>query len=257
MHPIKSIEARMQGYTMNNFQKSKYAKMIRNFKNIHAGETCFIIGNGPSLKAEDLTKINNKGYPTFAFNRIYHIFDSTNWRPSYYISQDEKTLFNCQSEVNAMDIKYKFIPLFHYYYHNIKIQNAYYFRFKANNDGLPFFTEDFSDYVGDSTTVAYTAAQLAVYMGFRKIYLIGVDHNFSLYQNDRGEIIRDESVKDYFTDAYNTDKKDLYIPNLDKSTQAFISMRKYCDEHGIDVFNVTRGGKLEVFQRADIDKILL
>lgn len=256
MNPIKSIQARYQAYTMAHFEKSKYAKKLREFKNIHKGETCFIIGNGPSLSSDDLELIHQKNIPTFAFNRIYFMFDKTQWRPTYYISQDEKTLSNCQTEVNEMNLDYKFIPLFHKYYHNINIDNALYFKLAfGNKDGKLKFSEDISCYFGDSSTVACTAVQFAVYMGFKKIYLIGVDHNFSVYRNSKGEIIHDDKVKDYFAKEYNSDKEELYIPNLDSSTMAYISVKEYCDKNGIEIYNATRGGKLEVFERADFDKL--
>lgn len=256
IHPIKSIVAHQQSWALNNFEKTKYSKKLKQFKNIHDGETCFIIGNGPSLKAEDLDKLYEKHIPTFGFNRIYLMFDNTNWRPSYYVSQDEKMLGNCKELVNQMDLKYKFIPLFHKYYHDISIDNAYYFKLSLDKNEKTFFSEDISIYIGDSTTVACSAIQIAVYMGFKKIYLIGVDHSFSTYKNDKGEIINDETVRDYFSDEYFKDKAQLYIPNLDASTRAFLVMREYCDSHGIEIYNATRGGKLEVFKRVDLDETL-
>lgn len=256
MHPIKSIESRYQGYTLEHFSKSKYAKALRGFKSIHSGEACFIIGNGPSLSAEDLSEIKKVGLDSFAFNRIYLMFDKTDWRPTYYVSQDEKTLKNCTNEVNGMSLPYKFIPLFHKYYHNIQIDNALLFKLKSDKDNNIIFSDDISNYIGDSTTVAFTAAQIAVYMGYQRIYLLGVDHSFSTYQNDKGELIYDFSVKDYFSEEYNKDKNELYIPNLDASTRAFIAMKDYCDAHGIKVCNATRGGKLEVFPRVDFDEII-
>ena len=75
-------------------------------------------------------------------------------------------------------------------------------------------------------------------------------------QNDKGEIIRDENAKDYFTDSYNADKDELYIPNLDASTRTFLKMKKNCDAAGIEVYNATRGGKLEVFPRVNFDDLL-
>ena len=253
MNPIKSIEARYQSLIMNNFEKTKYAKQLRLLKDIHRGQACFIIGNGPSLTAEDLEVIHKHSIPTFAFNRIYLMFDKTNWRPTYYMSQDEKTLKNCVDQVSAMDLKYKFIPINLKFYMDISIKNATYF--KMNHQPANSFSSDISSFVGNSNTVAFTAAQFAAYMGFNKIYLIGVDHNFSVTVNSKGDIIRDNSVKDYFTEAYNKDKDELYIPNLDESTKAYIAMKKYCDSNNIEVYNATRGGKLEVFPRVDFDKI--
>ena len=68
--------------------------------------------------------------------------------------------------------------------------------------------------------------------------------------------INDETVRDYFSDEYFKDKAQLYIPNLDASTRAFLVMREYCDKHDIEIYNATRGGRLEVFQRVDLDKVL-
>ena len=107
-----------------------------------------------------------------------------------------------------------------------------------------------------SSTVACTAIQFAVYMGFKKIFLIGIDHSFSTYKNEKGEIIKDDSIKDYFVDEYNKDQTELYIPSLYASTRAFIVMKEYCDSHGIEIFNATRGGKLEVFPRVDFDEVI-
>lgn len=256
MRLFLSINSRYKKFVLDNFQNSKYSKRLRSLQNIHLNETCFIIGNGPSLLSDDLDLINKNNISTFAFNRIYFMFDKTEWRPTYYISQDEKTLKNCTKEVNQMDLPYKFIPLNLHYYYDIAIDNAIYFKSVNPKGAYPVLSDDVSVYVESSNTVAVTAAQFAAYMGFKKIYLIGVDHNFSTYQNDKGEIIQDNSAKDYFTDEYNKDKAELYVPNIDASTRAFISMKKFCDEKAIEVYNATRGGKLEVFPRVDFDEVM-
>lgn len=253
MHPIKSIEAHYQTYVIKHFSKSKYSTELRKFRNKHDGESCFIVGNGPSLSPDDLEVLHKNNIPTFGFNRIFLMFDKTDWRPTYYISQDEKMLRNCMEQVNEMDLPYKLIPLQLKYYFGINIKDAIYFNMQAD-DSVPF--GEFANIVGNSNTVAYTAAQLAAYMGFKKIYLIGVDHSFSVVKNDKGEIIRDENAKDYFTDSYNADKDELYIPNLDASTRTFLKMKKNCDAAGIEVYNATRGGKLEVFPRVNFDDLL-
>ena len=89
-----SFEARVIQPTMqNNFENTSYGKTLSSYKNKYSGKRCFLIGNGPSLKAEDLTKLYKNGDITFAFNRVYNIFDDTEWRPKFYISQDEKIVW--------------------------------------------------------------------------------------------------------------------------------------------------------------------
>lgn len=85
--------------------------------------------------------------------------------------------------------------------------------------------------------------------------MLGIDHNFRVTQNNKGEIIVDNNVKDYFCDEYNKDKEELYIPNVENTTLSYIIARKHCEEKGIKIYNATRGGKLEVFERVDFDKL--
>jgi hypothetical protein len=237
------------------FPLSQNALTLKNFRNKHLNERCFIIGNGPSLKAEDLDKLKNE--ITFAFNRIYYIFDKTDWRPTYYCSEDEKTIFPSKEEINNLGIEHKFFPVNFPWDYKIKFKNSLYFIFKFDNEKVePRFSNDIVKGIYWGNTVAYTAIQLAIYMGIKEIYLLGVDHNFRKMINDKGEIVIDEKAKDYFTEKYNKDKEDLYIPNIEISTRAFIAAKKYADNHSIKIYNSTRGGKLEVFERVDFDKIL-
>lgn len=234
---------------------SKTGKNIQSLKNIHLGKRCFIIGNGPSLTTKDIDKLKNE--ITFAFNRIYYIFDKTNWRPTYYCSEDDKTIFKSKEEINNLKVKHKFFPVNYPWDYKIHFKNANYYIFKFGDRNVePRFSEDIVKGIYWGNTVAYTAIQMAVYMGIKEIYLLGVDHNFSKMINDKGEIIIDKTAKDYFTEKYNSDKEDLYIPNIEVSTRAFIAAKKYAENHNIKIYNATRGGKLEVFERVDFDKIL-
>lgn len=236
------------------FPLSKNGKRIKALKNVHKNERCFIIGNGPSLTIDDLNKLKKE--VTFAFNRIFYIFDQTEWRPTYYCSEDDKTIFNSREEINNLKIENKFFPVNFPRDYKIQFNNARYYIFKIGDRNVELkFSEDIVKGIYWGNTVAYTAIQIAVFMGIKEIYLLGVDHNFSKMVNDKGEMIIDKTVKDYFTEKYNTDKDDLYIPNVEVSTRAFSAAKKYADKNKIKIINATRGGKLEVFERVDFNKI--
>lgn len=254
-----SFQARIiQPSMQEHFERTRYGKEIAKYRGAYQGKRCFLVGNGPSLKAEDLTKLYVHDEITFAFNRIYNIFQETYWRPSFYISQDEKMLLGCVDIVDRLELPVKFVPIQLYWYHDINIHDAVYFNmnWKQAEDPKDFsFSDDVSHEIASSDTGMYTAVQMAVYMGFSEIYFIGVDHHFRISQNNKGEIIIDNSVKDYFSDKYNLDKENLYIPNTEKSTRTYIAMKEHCDKRGVKVYNATRGGKLEVFPRVDFDTL--
>ena len=257
----KSVQARIvQPYIQQHFEKTKYGKAINQYKNKYTGKRCFLIGNGPSLRAEDLEILHRHNEICFAFNRIYNIFDETCWRPSFYISQDEKMLKGCAETVDQLSLPVKLIPIQLHWYHDIDIHDAVYFNMNWQQVEDPrkfLFSDDAAHVLHCASTGMYTAAQLAVYMGFKQIYFIGVDHHFQISQNNKGEIVVDNTVKDYFSDKYNTDKQNLYIPNTEKSTLTYIAMKKQCEQRNVKVFNATRGGKLEVFPRIEFDTLFL
>lgn len=256
-HIASSINARIiQPWQTKHFELTKAGKKLKQYKDIHRGQSCFLIGNGPSLRAEDLTIIHEAGIPSFGFNRVFYIFDQTLWRPTYYISQDEKILAGCVEQVNSLSLPHKFIPINHRWYLNINIQDAEEFLLSGVKDGEFWFADNIAHSVCWANTVMYTAAQFAVYMGFQKLYLLGVDHHYHISRDKNGKIIIDDSVKDYFSEKYNKDRDSLYIPSTDISTETFYAMKKHCDERKIEVYNATRGGKLEVFPRLDFDSVM-
>lgn len=256
---IASLQARfVRPWVLKNYEKTAAGKALAAYKDQYKGRRCFLIGNGPSLRPEDLTKLHESREITFAFNRIYNIFDQTPWRPTFYISQDEKMLSGCADTVNKAELGVKFIPIQLRWWHDIRIDGSQEFHIIHQNvdDPRQFgFSDDIAKGIFNSSTGMYTAAQIAAFMGFSEIYLIGVDHHFRISRNNAGEIVVDNSVKDYFSEKYNEDKDKLYIPNTDKSTLTYVAMKDHCEKRGIRVFNATRGGKLEVFQRVGFDKL--
>lgn len=259
MHPIQSIQARLiQPYLLAHFNRTPSGRKLSALRGTGIGRRCFFIGNGPSLTPSDLTRLHLAGETTFAFNRIYNIFDQTDWRPTYYISQDEKMLAGCLDTVNAHEMGTKLIPIQMKWYFGCPVKDAVYFNIahQSADDPLAFrFSDDISRQIYNSSTCMYTAAQIAAYMGFKEIFLIGVDHHFHTSINNSGEIVVDSTAKDYFSDQYNADKDNLYIPNTEKSTLTYIAMKRHCEQRGIAVYNATRGGKLEVFPRAAFDSL--
>jgi hypothetical protein len=231
---------------------TKYNKKLKKFKDIHKGERCFIIGNGPSLKIEDLDKLKNEY--TFAANKIYVAFEETDWRPTYYCIQDFRLIMlEFESITQKTDAKFKFIAGNPLILKNIHLNDWIYF-FIDNRSPFylharyPSFSEDISRQIFEGSTVTYANIQLAVYMGFKEIYLLGVDHNYSM----------DSGSKNYFSDKYmaNRNWAEYNPPHTEYSTLAYEAARQYAEHNAIKIYNATRGGKLEVFERVNFDKII-
>lgn len=248
-----------------SYDLSGQSERIKSFRNTHVGERCFIIGNGPSLKPEDLERIKNEY--SFATNRIYLIYDKTKWRPSFYMCQDRQ-LLRAVSDYYKTCHETVFLGYPALYEYNIYVPTAYYY-LADNRDANRiveelFFSENADKFVVDGGSVTYSAIQMAVYMGFREIYLLGVDHNFSHTLDKNRKVIEHKDVKeDYFDNRYmNAFKqfeekgKTYAAPDKELIDLAFEAAFDYSKTHDIRIFNATRGGKLEIFPRVDFDKLM-
>lgn len=257
MNPINVIKTKVYLHGFKNFTNTRYGKKLKTLKDINCNKRCFIIGNGPSLSAEDLNKIHKNGDISFASNSVYKIFSSTDWRPTYYVCEDLLVLEDIYDKINSLDIKYKFSPIDTKWYHNIKINNAYYFplTYKLHKEIPLSFTQDISKYVFCKGTVTTTCMQLAAYMGCKEIYLLGVDHSYKQTVDDNGNVSTDNSVTDYFTKDYAATMENKNIPNLQATTRSYQQAKEHCDNNNIMVYNATRGGKLEVFPRVNFDDL--
>lgn len=239
---------------------------LKTLKGIHTGKRCFIIGNGPSLRAEDLDRL--KGEYTFAANRIYEIFGQTEWRPTFYLYVDAHLLKDMYSVFSKYDLGHMFIRVDEKDRKDEKkcldypiekmtrifLDTDSYFRVYQNpwNMWTSYVSEDISDHFSNGFTVTFESIQLAIYMGFTEIYLLGVDFNYSIMWDAEGKPHKDDGIQDYFTE--NRYKNTVF--NYNSMLHAYKIAREYCDNHNITIKNATRGGKLELFERTTLEKIL-
>lgn len=228
-------------------------------KNRFSEKTCVIIGNGPSVRIQDLELLKN-AY-TFAVNKIYDIYPSTSWRPTFYVIQDYKLMKAIYAEVlqNTEESQYRFFNariLNQDQSTRITAYNDYYFKLinewaQDSHANIPSFSDDFSSCAYEGYTVIYTVIQLAVYLGFSKIFLYGIDHNYSV-KSSMNHTIAGTIVSDYFLGYRPVENMILNAPRLDRAERAYKAAFEYCEQHQIKVYNATRGGLLEVFPRRSL-----
>lgn len=242
--------------TLFNGKAEKSDKYLKSVKGIYEGERCFIIGNGPSLTAEDLDMLKDEY--TFASNRIFNIFSKTDWRPTYYAIFDGKAAAapGVIDSINALPCEMKFVRREGYHiYKGIK-EPVCFVHTKASRKYLdsPVFSDNPADCVYTIAIVTYTLFQLAAYMGFKEIYLLGMDNRYAFTVNRDGSITENKDVLSHF-DGDTDDAKKTAAP-IWESDIAYGCAKDYFEKHGIKVYNATRGGYLEAFERKSFDEII-
>ena len=250
------LTSRTISYLNGDYQKSR--KKILQYKDKYKGKKCFVIGNGPSLTPEDLTKIKEKGIKTFASNKVYRIFESTEWRPDFYAMVDESVADKeCIIQNNKFECEAKFFRRGGWYvYHNI--ENAIYMNSWYSRKFLdsPAFSEEISEGVYTIATVTYVLLQIARYMGFSEIYLLGMDNKYKYGMTKDGVVFRNENVLSYFGEVDKNEDLPKTAPATWELDLAYEYADKYSRDHGFRIYNATRGGFLEKFERVSFDEVV-
>lgn len=264
---------------------SSYApvqKSLLLFKNRHRGERCFVMGNGPSLNKMDLELM--AGDTVFACNGSFLLFDRVSWKPRYYTCVDTRVIRDRASDINEMLDAHPQIT--GYFPREVRLhdgtgrrfdtvdivkpgRNRYYFNEVTNSLASPpatMFSLDANRYVVQPYTVAITMLQLAAYMGFKTIYLIGCDTSYAIdpsvkqegrQLNGTGLLLTstDDNDSNHFDPRYFGKGREWHNPQVDQMIMHHGWAQKALQSAGIEVFNATVGGNLEVYKRADYNSL--
>lgn len=222
--------------------KYDYSK-LKKFKDIHRGERCFIVGTGPSLLMRDLELI--KGEYSFSVNSIVLSFEDTDWRPTYYAIQDRFGYEKLKNSIKRANMPYIFNGISNKRMTPVMdIENIPFpLNLLDHGKAIPRHITKFSEnafkvvYAGHSIT--YSAMELAVYMGFKEIILLGVDCDYSKSINH----VKAYSAQDDINAAY-------------LMRESYKVAKKYADEHGLKILNATRNAKLDVFEKVNLEDLL-
>ena len=225
-------------------------------KNIHKGRRGFVIGNGPSLRIEDLSQL--VGEVSIASNKIYLAFERTAWRPNYHTITDELVMPKILKDLP------RFLHTTHAEENCLVFPQGMYVkvwkRLVPGKDktfyGLPFSLDPAEGFYGGGT-VTYQNLQLAAYLGLDPIYIIGCDH---YYAEEEGSVankaLKTKNASNHFIEGYRTPGELVNPAPIDVMNEAYAIAAEFSKRSSIRILNATRGGYLEAFPRVVFDKII-
>lgn len=246
-----------------------YNETNRNLKlkNSFLGESIFLVGNGPSLNKLDMDKLCN--YYSFAANKIYLLYDKVKWRPDFYTVLDWRVTPDHYENVNSLEDGIKFFPN---RFHGLLREGEDVHWYESLSPGksiLDRFEPDMNRGIFGGGTVITAAIQIAYYLGFRKMFLIGTDVSYTIPKSvtqsggDRfgtGTQINLLSKRDddpnHFDKSYFGKGARWHDPNVDGMLRGFRDSRRALDYFGAEIYNSTPGGNLNCIERMAFDDAL-
>ena len=224
---------------------------IKNYRGIHRGERCFIIANGPSLLKTNLDLIKNEC--SIGLNRIYLHFNNTSFRPTYYVAVNELVLEQFAREISQLDVP-KFLnwnQRFDFDIHDSKCVFV-----KSKLVMRDFFQDNLTKPLSFGGTVTFVALQIAYYMGFQQVILVGLDHKYAdkgtPNKTEERQADRDES---HFHPDYFPRGVKWQLPDLLRSEIAYKIARETYEDAGREILDATIEGNCNVFKKVDLSAL--
>ena len=183
------LDNKKKHLTKENEQK------ILSLKDKYKGKRCFIIGGSPSLAQLDLTKLNNEY--TFCNNRGYLLKEKGLNHSTFYVLADKNLVEKDKlMDDYESDFCSKFFVAGILNFPDHKFDTTYYdFGFIKSRS----FTPDLTLMLNEGETIIYHTIQIAYYLGFSEIYIIGVDLDFTkikghIHKETQNEIQRQKDI---------------------------------------------------------------
>ena len=241
---VRAIAVRVTGKSSVSL-RSGLGKVspLGKFDDAHKDEDCFLIGNGPSLNQTDLSQL--RGKHVFGLNKIYLMFEKCPIDLSYLVAVNPYVIEQSVSTYREMDVPV-FMPKTRAISAGLTGKN----HFGIRIEGGFSFGEHMTSTFAEGATVTFTAMQLAFAMGFKRVFLIGVDHSFKQEgkPNEAQKMTGDDPNHfhpDYFKGVQ------WQLADIEGSEIAYQIARYVYHREGRQIIDATVGGKLDLFPKVD------
>ena len=241
-------------------RRRESVRRLAALKDIHRGQRGFIIGNGPSLRQTDLTKL--RGEYTFGMNRIYILFPELGFTTTYFLSINDLVIEQCAGEIMALPMPKFLTWRSHRFFKShqpsaISHQPSSFIppTFLYTTYTGPKFARNVAGRLWEGATVTYVALQLAFHMGFEQVILIGVDHSFVSKGEANKTITSQGDDPNHFAPNYFGKGFRWQLPDLETSERAYRMAKVAYEADGRQVLDATVNGKLTVFPKVDYNSL--
>lgn len=234
-------------------------------KNSSTSKICFVIGNGPSLKRHDLTKLTGC---KIVMNSFYLHSNIKNINPDYYIFADpegediyKQNVLKWWSDIalstQGLDTKFilpvslKGTVVSNSYLSDRKL---YYVLFGDIFNKQTASKFDLSKQIPNVQNTLSEGLLLAMYMGYKKIIILGTDHDWLSHWNLDSHF--------YSGSASAAIGEDIKMPYhwwlnaVNKMFQQYLVINEIAKDNNIEIINCSESGVLDVFPMKMLSEVI-
>ncbi len=220
---------------------------MKHYKSAFDGQKAVILCNGPSLNGVDFESLD--GVFCFGLNKIDLLFERTSFRPSCVVAVNDLVIKQNAGFYQSTDLPV-FLDGFAARRH---------VDFAPNHIHLCSYEQGFSAqpeiYVSQGGTVTFVALQLAYYMGFSEVALVGCDHYFGDTGTPHKELRGGERDINHFDARYFANQA-WHAPDLAMSEASYGLALQAFQQNGRQLLNASTQTRLETLPLCSLDAFL-
>lgn len=265
-------------------EKKLVEKNIR-FKNIHKGERCFILGNGPSMDSVDFSLLKNE--VLFGVNQIMDFRGYESLPLKYWVCIDSafqefgtsisgepfnETILKLKEKVSECFLYIEYKPWIEK--HKLERQLSINYLCHelhydlCDRELCPTKDLRLERFAIRANTVVLMAIEIALYMGFSEIYLLGCDSTilYNMMQN----MLNDASDQVHFSMSHEDRTKEITKEFMKKSNsftiklksmliqhQQYAMINEYCKARQVKLINLTEETLITELERGHLKDICM
>jgi hypothetical protein len=248
------------------FKDTNSIKRNIEFKNIHRNERCFILATGPSIKNQNLKLLKDE--TCIATSNFYLHPDYSIIKPKYYciapyhqpITEEAWQNWMCELDKVTENSKIFFgvTDKERNQKNNLFVNREVYFlNFNGSFEQISHKGINLTRMIPSPQSVPVMALEIAIYMGFSEIYLLGCDHDWILHLYESRHFYDEkQSVlhNNQYNEWENSNFESQLISNLNLWNQ-YKKIKTIADYQNIKIWNATQGGLLDVFPRKQYETL--
>ena len=221
---------------------------LHRFRDLHYGQRAVVVCNGPSLNKMDLRPLRHE--TVFGLNKIHLGLDRFGFQPRYLVAVNPLVVEQAAADMAKLTA-IKFIGARAAQHlpedghtHHVNILNP-----------PTIFSRDLTQGLREGGTVTFVALQIAFFMGFSEVVIIGMDHRFTFEgAPHETRTLSGPDLNHFSPDYFSGQKWDN--PDLVRSEASYAAAKEIYESEGRRILDATVDGACQVFEKVDFASVV-
>lgn len=236
--------------------RRRYRGRIEALRDRHRGETCFLLGNGSSLRDVDLDAL--RGASIVGMNKVFLKFRGSGTALTYYVAISGNKISANADEIAELDAVC-FLSHRHWSRMLLPETERRLPIYTIGDIGLPaaggVFEDDLTRPLPSGNMVSFVALQIVYFLGYARVVMLGFDHRFNPAHSPNTLVFEEDASAYHFDPEYHRDE--LYLaPDRTSYDAVLRTAREHFEAAGRRIVNATPDSALDVFPRVSPEEAL-